>query len=103
MPHRYPEDRRAAMADWRRRANTPAYMRWLGARRKLRIETGDALREAAEAALAAENGYAAALILQGALDVVRARERELGNRFDHERDEAFWEEAPRSGPLPRRG
>lgn len=86
------------MAAWRDRTNTPAYMRWLVARRKLRIDAGAFLREAAEAALAAENGYAATLILRAALDDLDERARTLGNRFDHERDEPYWDEGRRPGP-----
>ena len=41
MPAKDPVKRRATKVAWQERNHTPEYMRWLGARRKLRIETGD--------------------------------------------------------------
>lgn len=101
MPARDPEKRRKTMAAWRERAHTPAYLRWLGARRAFRMEAGDLMRKVAEEALAAENGYAATLILRAALDDLEERERAVGNRYDHELDEPFWDEGARPGP-PRK-
>lgn len=99
MPFRDPEDKVRAMRDWRRRTHTPAYMRWLNQRRSHRRWVGDVMQDAAERAIAAPNGYAAELVLRAALDEVRARERALGNRYDHDLDRAYYDESPqRPGP-----
>lgn len=102
MPSRG-EVKRKRDAAWRGRTSTPAYMRWLHERRYFRMETGDFLRGEIRRAMAAENGYATNVILWDALDEVDRREEVIGNRFDHERQQPFWDAnfargAPRKRP-----
>lgn len=84
--------RRQKVREWRKK-QTPAYMKWLHARRKLRLDKGvryeQVLRDLARGASYEETRQTAIEELEWAWE----KEREIGNRYDHEKDLAYWSEA----------
>lgn len=87
VPIKDPERKKEVVAAWRKRAHTPAYMKWLYARRKINADLV-AMYEVVLQALA-DDGY------QFPKDALRHGDemrREVGNRFNHETDEPYWKE-----------
>jgi hypothetical protein len=94
MPIKDHERKLAVMKAWRSK-RTPAYNRWLYARRKLVYDQRDSLRAAvgmALAALRADSESGAEMILADALKEIDLLAIGVGNRFDHERDEPYWDD-----------
>lgn len=81
------ERKRELQAAWKARRYTPKYHRWLYARRKVRWEIADMLRLAVEEAVAADGDV---VVLQRALAAADEWEREVGNRFDHDRQKPYY-------------
>jgi hypothetical protein len=93
MPHKNPEKRRENARAWRKAKHTPNYMRWLGARRALHREIEEdheaALLIIARTILSIEG---AQVLAENALLGAQRKREQLGNRFDHEKDEPYWKE-----------
>lgn len=90
MPSPDPKKRAAHLAAFKAR-QTPAYFRWLHARRKLRFEDAECFRRSIENSLRAENGVAAAQLLEEALEEANERAEAVGNRYDHALDQPYWD------------
>jgi hypothetical protein len=87
MPYKDPAKRAKAQAEWKKRSYTPAYMKWLYARRKLSVEKMTLYEEALEQVGGEEWAFA-----QNVLKKARTLERKVGNRFDHENDKPYYKE-----------
>lgn len=97
MPYKDRERRLHAMENWRKK-RTPEYHKWLYERRYLRFWKAETFEKALEqvAEVLAEDpsktGQRALTIARAWLDEAAAREKELGNRFDHEKNQSYNEE-----------
>lgn len=91
MPYRDRERRNAVTRAWRQRVDTPAYNEWLYAKRKLHQEKAamyeKTLRTISEM-VTPEYMRAEA---EEALLWADKREREVGNRFDHQANKPYYQ------------
>lgn len=87
MPHRDPAARKKKLKDWNE-SRTPAYHRWLYARRKLRFDKAEAYEKLLRVAADGNGLYESAA--RELLDEMDARERAIGNEFDHDLDHGVW-------------
>lgn len=94
MPSKDPVRRQQVMKAWRSRAHTPEYMKWLYARRKINA-TKVAIYESALRTITRDERSQMCSHrneAEAALAAAAALEREVGNRFDHEKKRGYWEE-----------
>lgn len=90
MPVKDPKRRKELTDAWKKRRYKPEYHKWLYARRALRFERSDkfylALRDVQVLLRSrrAEDHQRARAIVDGTLLWALAREKEVGNRFNHD-------------------
>jgi len=92
MPNRDPVERYRTRKRWQEKHHTPAYNKWLYAKRKLKADKA-AVYEALLSDIAREDVFDVAEAATRALDWASERERETGNKFDHEKQQPYYQES----------
>ena len=87
MPYKDPKGQKK----WRQRNHTPAYNRWLYARRKVRFDNLQTLEEAIIEALRADSTQIMKETLTKAIEKAHHQEHKVGNRFDHQKDKPYYQ------------
>jgi hypothetical protein len=93
MPYKDPQKKLERMKEWRAKNDTPEYMKWLYARRKLHENTA-AIHEQTLLLIARtmHTSDAAKKRAEQSLAEAEKMRREVGNRYDHQNNKPYYEE-----------